>query len=185
MKQFAKFPHRSPSRDSVAVAKSFLAIDDDAFGRNTLGHLYRTPRVMNERARLFVFLRVMWEWSFPEITKQCGLTTHSTVFDQIKRLISTDQVTDYRAAVLERLNNGLQGMFDVKPVIVKIPEVPVTKTEKPRSLVHGYCCDCALCHPLRVAADLLANRPIINIKNIEPVVRPFYREALKARNMTA
>lgn len=181
------FPHRTWSRSAVAAASEFLCIQPDAFARNQYGRLYRLPRVIKERTRLFVFLRVMWNWPYPKITRYCGLMGHATAYDQIHAAIKPEEYPAYRAAMLNRLNAHRPDFFDPPPFIPAAKPKPPTPTvaakprrqRKPRPRRHGYGCPCLACRELSTLGDRLAARAPINPSRLEKMVRPYYIAACR------
>jgi hypothetical protein len=195
------FPWRPATRDNARAAMRFLGIDDSAFSRNKYGNLYRWPIDKSERARLFVFLRVMWSWSYPEITAFCGMTTHSTVYDAVRRLLATDGDVDYHAAMVERWKaSGFvfsatppEPPKQATPEPVKVQALPPMVPQKPKSVAyitqmtnHGPRCECATCrHFADLAAKIVARNPDVKPSSIDVTVRNFVRYEIAKRQQEA
>lgn len=190
-------PVLSPTEQTARWLCAVLGIDHRVFVRNSgcrTNTYARFPSFVAQRSRVWAVMRAVWGWSYPTIAYVTDSPNHSTVMDRLK---DDGYMAD---GVLEELARWAHAHYDQLgadappiPVYTFIPDttpraVVVERTDKrsgPKSLVpaagrkpgHGYDCECDLCVPLRITADRMAARPLINANNVEPVVRPFFREA--------
>jgi len=77
-----------------------------------------------------------------------------------------------------KLDQNERGMNALEALISN-PLAKSAPMPKQIAVWHGYSCGCSLCSTLRDTADRMARRPNITVNMLEPVVRPFFREAKK------
>ena len=184
-------PKLSPTEPTRIWLCAVLGIDPRVFDRNTgcrKNSYAKYPEHVRQRTRVWAVMRAVWGWSYPTIAYVTDSPNHSTVMDGLER-------QGYQApGVLEELARWAHDHYDklgeyapplptytlnAAPVVRPAPRPVAPKIG--RKPGHGYECECGLCVPLRATADRLAARPNLRVDALEPVIRPFYREALRRK----
>lgn len=199
-------PKLEPSPEAVEFACQLASVNPRVFDRTSgvrRNTYCRLPDLVRCRRRVWAIIRAVWCWSYPEIAYQTGSPNHSTVIDALQDEGLFDEIVmtavrEWAHATYDALGENAPRLPDMRlwampaepmpeaapvtiPVQVPRAERVAKSAPMPRQVAvwHGYSCGCSLCSTLRDTADRMARRPNITVNMLEPVVRPFFREAKK------